>query len=209
MNLPRCPSAEWLVKRAPGSQTLPPARLSCGIFSATKHLRPHSRPETFACVPCPCQTEVRQARNREMREHIVRCDAEHWARSFLHDLISRSSLDRVPVDAESGAMSGQLAHALSENRPVALFLDYDGTLREIESDPRLAQPTSALHALFHRLGNWPNLLIAIISGRAQEDLETWLGAYPFVLIAEHGASVRRPGQKAWAESPGVAVCQGW
>ena len=35
----------------------------------------------------------------------------------------------------------------------------------------------------------PNLDITVISGRSQEDLEAFLGGYPFRLIAEHGASL--------------------
>lgn len=130
---------------------------------------------------------------------------KHWTpspgcnRSFLRDLISRRASDRVPGDAGIGAARSQLARALSEGKPVALFLDYDGTLREIESDPKLAEPTPVLHALFQRLKNRPTLSITIISGRTQEDLERWLGAYPFGLIAEHGASVRRQGERAWEQ----------
>jgi trehalose 6-phosphate synthase/phosphatase len=93
----------------------------------------------------------------------------------------------------------QINRAISEGKPAALFLDYDGTLREIEANPKLADPTPPLHALLDRLRSQSNFSVTIISGRTQEDLESWLGAYPFGLIAEHGASVRRPGRKVWEQ----------
>jgi trehalose 6-phosphate synthase/phosphatase len=51
--------------------------------------------------------------------------------------------------------------------------------------------------LLQRLGQQPNLDVTVISGRSQEDLEAFLGGFPFRLIAEHGASMREPGQTEW------------
>ena len=143
--------------------------------------------------------EARQTRNQAMREYIIRYDAQHWAKSFLHDLIPRRASDRVPVNLEIETVRNQIDRAISEGQPAALFLDYDGTLREIEVNPKLAEPTPPLRALLDRLRNQSNFSVTIISGRTQEDLESWLGAYPFGLIAEHGASVRRPGRSIWEQ----------
>jgi trehalose 6-phosphate synthase/phosphatase len=74
---------------------------------------------------------------------------------------------------------------------VALFLDYDGTLREIEREPGAASPNAAVTQLLNKLAAQPNVDVTIISGRRREDLTAWLGRYPFALVAEHGASVRR------------------
>ena len=144
-------------------------------------------------------TEARQTRNQAMREYIIRYDAQHWAKSFLHDLIPRRASDRVPVNLEIETVRNQIDRAISEGQPAALFLDYDGTLREIEANPKLAEPTPPLRALLDRLRNQSNFSVTIISGRTQEDLASWLGAYPFGLIAEHGASVRRPGRSIWEQ----------
>ena len=57
--------------------------------------------------------------------------------------------------------------------------------------------TPELEELLHRLSQHPNLDVTILSGRSQENLEAFLGAYPFRLIAEHGATWRPPGQKEW------------
>mmetsp|Transcript_100581 Transcript_100581/g.194230 ORF Transcript_100581/g.194230 Transcript_100581/m.194230 type:complete len:328 (-) Transcript_100581:88-1071(-) len=70
--------------------------------------------------------------------------------------------------------------------PKALFLDYDGTLREFEPRPELAVPTPELHDLLAALNARKDLVVHIISGRNAEFLNTHFGAYNrLVLIAEH------------------------
>jgi trehalose 6-phosphate synthase/phosphatase len=101
----------------------------------------------------------------------------------------------VEINIEEARL--RLERAISTGKRIALFLDYDGTLREIEFEPRAATPNRAIQDLLHRLERSPNVDVTIISGRSQEDLESFLGGYPFRLIAEHGAALRRPGQKKW------------
>jgi trehalose 6-phosphate synthase/phosphatase len=81
----------------------------------------------------------------------MRYDAQHWARSFIDDLILCLASEPVAAGTELGAARSQLLRALSEGKRIALFLDYDGTLREIEREPRSAEPSPAVHALLQRL----------------------------------------------------------
>ncbi|CAE7401302.1 denD [Symbiodinium sp. CCMP2456] len=77
--------------------------------------------------------------------------------------------------------------------PKALFLDYDGTLREFESSPELAVPTSELMSLLQALNERPDLRPHIISGRSSEFLEAHFGSLnAFTLIAEHGYHISPP-----------------
>jgi trehalose 6-phosphate synthase/phosphatase len=142
--------------------------------------------------------EARRVRNQNVRERVMQYDAKHWAHSFMDDLIARTPEESGPA-TELGAVRDQIAGALAGGKRVSIFLDYDGTLREIEADPKLAGPTPELQTLLKRLSNRHNLVVTIVSGRTRDDLEKWFGAYPFGLIAEHGASLRRPGQSAWEE----------
>ena len=48
----------------------------------------------------------------------------------------------------------------------------------------------------------------IISGRSRDTIQAWLGAYPFRLIAEHGASRRQPDSQEW-EQLDSAVNYAW
>jgi len=51
--------------------------------------------------------------------------------------------------------------------------------------------------LLNELRNLPNLDLTLISGRTSENIEAWLGDYPFAFIAEHGAALRRAGKREW------------
>jgi trehalose 6-phosphate synthase/phosphatase len=142
-------------------------------------------------------TEEKRSRILPMRERVMRYDARHWARSFIDDLMSGPIRDARRVETDIREAREQVGQALSAGRQIALFLDYDGTLREIELDPRAATPNAGIQTLLHRLGQQPNVDVTVISGRSQEDLEAFLGGHRFRLIAEHGASLRAPGKKEW------------
>jgi trehalose 6-phosphate synthase/phosphatase len=81
-----------------------------------------------------------------------------------------------------------------------MFLDYDGTLREIERDPGAARPNDAVRTLLEKLGRRRDGVdVTIISGRTPQDLESFMGQYGFGMIAEHGAFLRRPGLHDWEQ----------
>lgn len=74
----------------------------------------------------------------------------------------------------------------SDGSQTALFLDYDGTLREFEARPDQATPTPDLLDLLERLNRCEGLLVHIISGRDAKFMYKHFGKYNhMVLIAEH------------------------
>jgi len=78
----------------------------------------------------------------------------------------------------------------------ALFLDYDGTLREFENRPELATPTPELEELLDALNSREDIIPHIISGRDAPFLESCFSKYKrFTLIAEHGFQIWRPASK--------------
>ena len=93
----------------------------------------------------------------------------------------------------------RISAALRAGLRVAMFLDYDGTLREIESDPAAATPTPDLLDLLNTFARDDRFDVTLISGRTVADLESFVGRYPFGLVAEHGASIRPPRSGAWEE----------
>ena len=74
------------------------------------------------------------------------------------------------------------------------FLDYDGTLAPISSLPEMAKPSKRLLTQLRRLAGIPGNRVVIISGRQKEFLESWFGGLDLILVAEHGALTRDPGQ---------------
>jgi len=85
-----------------------------------------------------------------------------------------------PSDSDAGSLK-------------ALFLDYDGTLREFENSPELAVPTHELMSLLEALNSRADFRSHIISGRGSEFLEAHFGGlHSFTLIAEHGYHISPP-----------------
>jgi len=83
---------------------------------------------------------------------------------------------------------------LARHSPVALLLDFDGTLVPLAARPELARPDPVLVRLLDALAASPGLLVAVVSGRGRADLESWFEVSPSLwLAAEHGALLRGDG----------------
>lgn len=150
----------------------------------------------------------RVARMEPIRKRVMSCDSPWWAKTFVQDLLGRDI--RCTQRREIAEAQQKLRSAVQAGERLALFLDYDGTLRELVRDPAAATPTPAIRRLLDLLQDQRSRGIdtTIISGRKHEDLERFVGAYEFGLIAEHGADVRRPGQRTW-EQLDQNISYGW
>src|SRR6202008_2350674 len=96
-----------------------------------------------------------------------------------------------------------ITHTLSAGKRVALFLGYNGTLRARQRKPSLARPNPALDDFLKGSAALPKGDASIISGRSRDNIQAWLGAHPFRLIAEHGPSRRQPGSQVWEQLDGT------
>ena len=152
--------------------------------------------------------EERRARNAPMRERVMTFDAQRWAKSFIDDLTALPPAAKPVDDASVDEATRRLAEAIRAGQRVAFFLDYDGTLREFERDPAAARPTEEIRTLLDQLAARSNVDVLLISGRKPEDLEAFAGKGRIGLIAEHGASLRRPGHAEWETLDGQ-VNYGW
>jgi trehalose 6-phosphate phosphatase len=78
---------------------------------------------------------------------------------------------------------------LSRFAPAALFLDFDGTLVELAEAPGAISVPGSLTPLLDRLSSRLDRRLAIVSGRAVEDLRRHLGGCAAVLSGSHGAEL--------------------
>ena len=78
---------------------------------------------------------------------------------------------------------------LSRLAPAALFLDFDGTLVELAEAPGAIAVPAGLLPLLDRLSERLEGRLAIVSGRAVDDLRRHLGACALVLSGSHGAEL--------------------
>lgn len=74
--------------------------------------------------------------------------------------------------------------------PVALFLDFDGTLIEIAATPDAISVTSGLAGRLAALSDRIGGRLALISGRSLDDLESHLGPLHLACAGSHGAALR-------------------
>lgn len=96
-----------------------------------------------------------------------------------------------------------LMAAVRRATAVLLYLDFDGTLVPIRSDPSRCQLSPALGATLRRLGGGlqhPPIDLAVISGRSLVDLRQRLGpaAEHLSLAGNHGLEIASHGQ-LWCE----------
>lgn len=137
---------------------------------------------------------------------MIKYDAQHWAQTFIKQLACTTDEQRTEEDPAHALK--RLNEAVTTGQHVALFLDYDGTLREIEREPRRAKPTDEIRALLAELRRHENIDVTLISGRTPHDLESWFGDLDVTLIAEHGAGIRRSGSDEW-EQLGGDISYAW
>ncbi|HEX8371461.1 MAG TPA: bifunctional alpha,alpha-trehalose-phosphate synthase (UDP-forming)/trehalose-phosphatase, partial [Chthoniobacterales bacterium] len=145
--------------------------------------------------------EEKRACNQPMRERVLKYDAQHWARTFIEQL-GQTDSGVAPEPANPAEAAAQLREAVNAGKRVALFLDYDGTLRELEREPRAAKPTDEIRTLLEQIRRHENVQLTLISGRTPADLETFFPTADFNFIAEHGAAARRAGETDWQEMDG-------
>lgn len=75
---------------------------------------------------------------------------------------------------------------------IYLFLDYDGTLSPIADTPTKAMITGKTKDLLFKLSNIPNCKVAIISGRALNDISKRIGLKDIVYAGNHGFEIKGP-----------------
>lgn len=87
-------------------------------------------------------------------------------------------------------------------RDAALFLDFDGTLVELQDSPEAVRVDARLSALVERLSAALDGRVAIISGRPVEGIRALFGDPPFAISGSHGLEVAWPdGRHDRAERP--------
>ena len=141
--------------------------------------------------------QEREARMAWMRKRVVDMEGTRWSTRFLEKLHevherhkSQRSPNRLTPDDEGGLRRRSRAAPAQ-----ILFLDYDGTLREIERLPEEAEPTPEILTLLEGLALLDTTETHIVSGRRWTALERWFGHLPLHLCAEHGCWAKKPGQE--------------
>lgn len=83
---------------------------------------------------------------------------------------------------------------LPAERPIFLFLDYDGTLAAIRNTPREAGLSAARRAVLRRLSR--KMFVCIVSGRSLDDVKAMVRLASVAAIGNHGLEIEC-GSRRW------------
>ena len=134
-----------------------------------------------------------------MRDFVDSNTSIAWAERFLERLES-TRLEFGGRVRRLRAADPELARRCASARRPLLLLDYDGTLQPHVRVPEQAAPAPRVRELL--AGAAALARTYVVSGRAAEILESWLGALPIGLVSEHGLSIKHP-EGAWSEPPRI------
>jgi trehalose 6-phosphate synthase/phosphatase len=133
----------------------------------------------------------RQERMRQMRAHLRQRDIYHWMEQHLraaaHLVVGREATRSVFEDLETVRRISTTRDAL------ALLVDFDGTLAPIADRPVDATLPPLTRALLARLARRPRCQVAVVSGRALDDLKARVGLQDVVYVGNHGFEIAGPG----------------
>ncbi len=118
-----------------------------------------------------------------LRAVVEASHVDRWAASFLDTLAAPRADATARLDPRG--LTKALGRARNAAKRLWLF-DYDGTLAPFAATPDRAAPDDGLIELLGLLAAMPGTRVEIVSGRARENLDAWLGALPVGLHAEHG-----------------------
>jgi trehalose 6-phosphate synthase/phosphatase len=145
--------------------------------------------------------EERRARMAALRERVKSHDIHCWAREYVAALRSearRQTLSRTAATPRADSPQAVASALLSDpDRPLAILLDYDGTLVGLRPSPDEASPDPDLLRILATLALLPGVEVHVISGRRRDDMDLWLGSLPVGLHAEHGLWSRDARQARW------------
>ncbi len=139
----------------------------------------------------------RRSRIEMMQGRLRKQDSAAWTRLFLKDLDKVPPRDERVAIVEMKPLAAELATQVKAGKRLGLFLDYDGTLRDFVDVPENAVPDSGLPGLIRELAGFPNVKVAVVSGRAADFLQLHLGGLDATLVGEHGYRWLQDGHGEW------------
>lgn len=156
-------------------------------------INPHD-PESFADAvhqALEMPAEERRTRMIHLRTYVAEHDIYAWVRQHLEAAV-RLLATRTPTRLLFDHVDA-VRRRLEEGHTLALLLDFDGTLAAIADEPDLVQLPSDVRAVLERIVDVPGAMVAVVSGRAVEDVRQRLGIDRLTYAGNHGLEVSGPG----------------
>lgn len=136
---------------------------------------------------------------RSLRRQVIDHDVQAWAHAFLSELESTGAgagdekVREVRLTGRSGPSREELSRALGTFAATPRILvasDFDGVLAPIVEDRDAVQPDREALGALRDLAELPGVNVALVSGRALEDLDAHTTMPSSVVrVGSHGAEV--------------------
>jgi trehalose 6-phosphate synthase/phosphatase len=137
--------------------------------------------------------DERRARMSALRDRVRTNDVHAWVRRFLAEAEGAWESARQAAPSAADVARRRLVPWLAQRPAVALFLDYDGTLTPLVTQPDDARLGDAAREILQEAARTPNLDIAIVSGRGLDDLRERVGVPGLTYVGDHGFAIEGPG----------------
>ncbi|XP_017115839.1 probable trehalose-phosphate phosphatase 1 [Drosophila elegans] len=98
----------------------------------------------------------------------------------------------APVINNLDGFEENLPGYLSSEFPVAVLLDYDGTLAPIADNPAKTKMPVQLEAILHKIAKHPKVFLAVISGRGLKDVQKNVNIEGITYAGNHGLEIEYP-----------------
>ena len=130
----------------------------------------------------------RRSRMLALRRRERRFDLDAWGDHFL----KAARTPNLPLGRVRPEEFETWLRAFIEGHPLALFLDFDGTLAAIARRPEEAAMTSGMRSAIEACVKRGDTEVAIVSGRGIDDLEAAVGITGLTYAGNHGFEIRGP-----------------
>ncbi len=148
--------------------------------------------------------EEQETRMRQMRGIVSRFSIFHWVKIYMDKLREVKEIQRSMQSRHVDTSIGKsITRIYAEASRRIIFLDYDGTLVNFNTDINKASPDEGLYKLLKELVSDKANTIVLISGRDHQKMEEWFGDTGIHLIAEHGVWQKAYGKK-WKALHGLS-----
>src|SRR5690606_21322192 len=142
--------------------------------------------------------EEQEEAMRSLRHQVMENDVQTWAHDFLDHLEhsgveARTAAAEVRLRGEESsdpAAVDEALHAFADVPRLLIATDFDGVLAPIVEDRDAVQPDAEALAALRDLAELPGVAVALVSGRALDDLDSHTRMpSSVVLVGSHGAEV--------------------
>lgn len=134
----------------------------------------------------------RELKHKKLYRYILMHSSSQWGLNFVSDLLQYSAARRLAVEKLVRLPVAHVRWLFARRRRRLILLDYDGTLREWESQPELAEPSVRLRTLLKRLADDEANMVFIITGRQKNTMRRWFSGLGIGFAVEHGFALQWP-----------------